>query len=358
MNSKTTWQSESTSARERAHDWVLRLESEHASDRDRLAFETWLSEDLKHQEDYANALSLRDTLQQLRVSDLDEDIAERSRAEKVTAFFDELSSIFSMWLSDARLGVAAALSIAVILIVSLQPLNQQQVDTPTVAEAAASEYNTAIGEVRTFKLRDNTTVTLGAASSISVIFSTDKRTVELNSGEAYFDVTPNPARPFAVQANTATATAIGTAFDVRRNGMGLTVAVAEGMVEVSRPLTIGGKETSIMQRQLLSAGEQASVSENGDMQALQKVAPDMVGAWRAHKLIYKGATLWDVINDANRYSEVPIEIQSGQQAIGELQVRGVFLGSDIERLLETIGQILPVQLDYGQEGKILVKEKS
>ncbi|MEM7098412.1 MAG: FecR family protein [Pseudomonadota bacterium] len=358
-SSKTDQQTVVNSALEQAHDWLLHLESADVTNQDRLAFEAWLSEDIRHGDAYTEALSLRNTLERLSVTDLDEDVSAPSRAEKVTAIFDQLSDVLSSRLSLKNVGIPAALTATLVLGIWVQSLNHQQADTPAVAEAVAppKDYNSAIGEVRTIRLSDNTAVTLGAASSISVLFSASQRTVELNSGEAYFDVEPDPSRPFAVKAQSLTATAIGTAFDVRQTGVRYEVAVSEGIVEVSLPLTIGGNQTAVMQRQALSAGEQIGVSSRGRLLAPESIAIDSVGAWRSHQLIYKGDKLSDLLSDANRYSAIPIEIAPGSEAIGNLKVRGVFLGTDIGRLLETIEQILPVQTYKTQDGKIHLKTK-
>ncbi|MEM9532005.1 MAG: FecR domain-containing protein [Pseudomonadota bacterium] len=340
----------------RAHDWILHLESDTATQQDRIDFERWLSEDPRHAELYDQALTFRDALQRVRIADLDADITARSRAEKVTGFLDELREGLTM----PRLGAGVALTAALVWAVFWLPSpGQKQGAPPAAAPSAAivSEYSTTVAEVRTISLSDSTVVTLGAASSLSAVFSEAQRIVHLTAGEAHFDVAPDASRPFAVKADSLSATVLGTVFDVRRIAEGYKVAVSEGVVQVSAPLIIDGKPSSIVQRQTLTAGELVGVLSNGRMRAPERIAMDAVGAWRSHQLIYKGDKLSDVLSDANRYSETPIEIAPGSEAIGDLQVRGVFLGTDIGRLLETIEQILPVQADHSQDGKILVRMK-
>ncbi|WP_204351324.1 FecR domain-containing protein, partial [Serratia marcescens] len=49
----------------------------------------------------------------------------------------------------------------------------------------------------------------------------------------FVTVTPDPARPFVVQAGRGTTRALGTAFDVRGDGEGARIVVTEHAVRVA-----------------------------------------------------------------------------------------------------------------------------
>lgn len=70
-------------------------------------------------------------------------------------------------------------------------------------------------------------------------------TIELVSGAAHFEITPNSARTFRVRARDATVSVLGTVFDVALRGDALEVVVSRGRVRV---------EQAARQREL-SAGE-------------------------------------------------------------------------------------------------------
>lgn len=76
-------------------------------------------------------------------------------------------------------------------------------------------YGTAEGEVRTFPLRDGTSITLNSNSAVAVIYSAHAREVSLVRGEAFFDVAHDASRPFRVYAGQRALQAVGTAFNVR-----------------------------------------------------------------------------------------------------------------------------------------------
>jgi len=96
----------------------------------------------------------------------------------------------------------------------------------------ADSYSTGIGEQRTVRLADGSTVELNALSRISVRLSKTLRDIELTRGQALFHVAKDGARPFIVQSEGVTVRAVGTQFDVYRKRNGTTVTVLEGEVAV------------------------------------------------------------------------------------------------------------------------------
>ncbi len=55
------------------------------------------------------------------------------------------------------------------------------------------------------------------------------RRVTLLKGEAFFQVTPDPSRPFRVVAGDVETRVVGTSFNVRRDAEGVAVSVEEGV---------------------------------------------------------------------------------------------------------------------------------
>lgn len=93
------------------------------------------------------------------------------------------------------------------------------------------------GRILNATLPDGSGVHLNSASSLHVDsgFTTKHRDLTLQ-GEGFFDVAQNPHLPFRVHTNDATATALGTSFNVRAYGnlSYLQIAVASGSVRVDR----------------------------------------------------------------------------------------------------------------------------
>ncbi|PSL31411.1 FecR family protein [Dyadobacter jiangsuensis] len=85
------------------------------------------------------------------------------------------------------------------------------------------------------RLEDGTVITLGKNSRLSypAHFQKHKREVFL-SGEAFFDVTKDPNRPFLVYANETVTKVLGTSFEIKafENSQAVTVHVRTGRVSV------------------------------------------------------------------------------------------------------------------------------
>jgi len=83
------------------------------------------------------------------------------------------------------------------------------------SRAHAGVYSTGVGERRTLTLADGSVVTLDARSRIQVKYRDRERLIDLDQGQARFDVAKDPARPFRVSAaGRETVLAFGTQFNV------------------------------------------------------------------------------------------------------------------------------------------------
>src|SRR4029078_6001494 len=98
--------------------------------------------------------------------------------------------------------------------------------------AAAKTFATANGQRDSVRLDDGTRVVLAPESRLTVAmgYGDKVREVEL-TGEAYFDVHHDAARPFVVHAGGADIRDLGTTFTVRSTAdQGVRVAVTSGSV--------------------------------------------------------------------------------------------------------------------------------
>src|SRR5690606_29445713 len=152
---------------------------------------------------------------------------------------------------------------------------------------------TGPNETRELTLPDGSRVKLGAGARLTVDFDSEDRRVVLKTGEAHFAVTTDRRRPFHVTAGPVLLRVLGTEFDVRLERREVRIAVSQGEVEVNRKSTSGGASSPAARpvRQILSAGHALTLSER-----------------RGERLSYENATLGEVIEGMNLYSERPIVI--------------------------------------------------
>src|SRR5579862_8578042 len=99
--------------------------------------------------------------------------------------------------------------------------------------SARSGVSTGVGEQRLLTLKDGTRVFLNTATMVVVEYNNNFRKVELDRGEALFEVVNRSGWPFVVQVGDRQVTALGTSFVVRRDGKELAVTLVEGKVSVT-----------------------------------------------------------------------------------------------------------------------------
>jgi transmembrane sensor len=208
-------------------------------------------------------------------------------------------------------------------------------------------YSTGVGEERTVRLNDGSTIELNSGSRVRVRFSTAERGVELLKGQALFHVAKDHQRAFVVRTDTVQVRAVGTQFDVYRNAGATTVTVVEGTVAVL-PAGTGAAEiaatgdaarpfpgaTIQSERSaptlLLAAGEQVTLTPATPAKPI-KADVAAATAWTQHELVFKAATLQSVIVEFNRYNKRQLTIRDA--AIAELKVTGIFSSTDPSSLI-------------------------
>ncbi len=131
-------------------------------------------------------------------------------------------------------GSIAVLSIAAVFIFLL---NTNSINTAEIAPNKASEITTKNGSKTYLVLADGTKVWLNAGSKLS--YDADKygdhfREVSL-IGEAFFDVTKNPEKPFIIHTSNMDIKVLGTAFNVRcyPNEKKTETSLVRGRIEVT-----------------------------------------------------------------------------------------------------------------------------
>ena len=341
--------------REAAHDWRARMVGQTVSDAERRAFEAWLAADSRHEAAYDRAVTIWAALAQVERDDYRDAVLEPLWREQVIRFVQSVRGAFEKSPKRIMVGAASALALAIGVMVLPSMMSRPG---PVIEQSPVSvRHATAIGETKLFSLDDGTRVTVGPGSTIDTTYSEGARRVFLRSGAAYFDVAHDPVRPFSVSAGDLTATALGTAFDVRNNGGVFRVAVAEGEVRVSFPFVLDQQPTNLPMQRSLTAGEQITAELDRGLRPVRAIALDAVGAWREARLVYDQATIAELVDDANRYSETPVEIAPGSEAIARLKLTGSFSGDDIGEMLRTLEQVHSVEIDMSDPAVVRLRAR-
>jgi transmembrane sensor len=208
-------------------------------------------------------------------------------------------------------------------------------------------YATARGEQRRLLLGDGSRLVLDTDTQITVRLTRERRQIVLDRGRAYFDVAPNPHRPFAVVAGTHEVVALGTAFDVTSESGAVSATLEHGQIAVS------GDATELNDY-VLSPGDRIIFAADG---ATTRDRPDiaLTMAWRTGRLGFDRETLATAIAEMNQYSSEPLVI--GDPAIAHLVISGLYTAGDNEAFAKSVSALLPVTAEIGPKEIILVGAK-
>ena len=318
-----------------AAEWVVRLGARKVALEDRRRFVAWLKRSPVHVCEY---LRIEGTWSELEGIDA----AKRIDVAKLLAQSEADADIVQLTPGSAPLmpvrrrahSIIAAFAASIVLGLAALFLYEAQF---------AGRYSTDIGEQRTTRLDDGSTVVLNTGTDLRIEFTEQLREVQLLQGEALFDVASDPARPFRVLSDRAVAQAIGTSFVVRRESGQTIVTVIEGQVAVAAHARVEELQSVEPPRESLrlAAGVRARVG-NDVIETAPVANPVTVTAWRSGRLIFDGETLAEVAAEFNRYNKVRIVVDDPQLA-GE-RLSGVFDANQPQSLvlfLERAGAIEP-----------------
>ena len=188
----------------------------------------------------------------------------------------------------------------------------------------SSVYTTGLGEQRSLKLADSSTVEMNSRSRVHVHYTRDERAVDILAGEALFNVTKDPARPFVVGVGGTRVRVVGTQFDVYKKAHTTVVTVVEGQVSVVAPAPALPKSGTPM---LVSAGEQLTMTPNL-AKLVEHTNLAAVTAWTQRRIVFDSANLMEVAEEFNRYNSRQLVIETPE--LFQFHISGTFSSTDPE----------------------------
>jgi len=211
---------------------------------------------------------------------------------------------------------------------------------------------TAVGEIRTIRLADGSSVTLDTDTVVTTAFSSTKRRLNLLRGRARFDVAHDPSRPFVVWADGLTVTARGTLFDVALSpGHQAVVTLMRGVVDVQPARAPIFKSLTRRAAIRLTPGQRLAFDEPFSAPRLQPVLA-VESVWPNGRLVFQGDTLSDALAQANRYSRQRITL--AEASLGQLQVSGAFPIDKQPELAASLGATFSLRVDQAPNGDLIL----
>ncbi len=184
----------------------------------------------------------------------------------------------------------------------------------------AERIDTRIGEIRRMPLADGSVALVNSGTTLRVAFTPVERHIDVNKGEAWFQVAHNPKRPFVVASGPYRVQAVGTAFDVRREGDAARVVVTKGVVKIwSVDSADPPRRVAAGQWAVLKPGRMA-------VRAMEPQASDQQLAWREGRIVLDDMTLGQAAAEFNRYNNDQLEVApqlAGRRVVGWFRIYDV-----------------------------------
>lgn len=309
--------------------WLARVQNEARREEYAPAFQSWLAADVAHRKAFAKATQAWELIAGAQQGALLSDDPLAIPMPSRTAHRNWSAPVAALVGACCVLLVIAA---GLLHLFSAQPVH----------------YATGPGEQTSIVLDDGSRISLNTRSAVDVDYSKKVRRIALLAGEAMFEVSKDPNRPFIVQTGNREVKALGTTFVVRRDPDRLSVTLIEGHVNLSeitaaKPIRIASLNPG--DRIILKSGQQAQ---------LDRPQPDYITAWRKGDVIFDDVALRDAAAEINRYStRNTIEVAP---EIGALRISGVFTTRDEGEFAVTAATVLGLSIRHDGDRIILLPQ--
>lgn len=205
-------------------------------------------------------------------------------------------------------------------------------------------YRTTPGQTREITLSDGTYIHLAAASELTARIGWRARRVKMASAEATFDVAHDAARPFLISVGDQQVKVVGTEFNIRHFADQVVVTVRRGIVEVRQP-DLGGTPVA-----RLTVGDQLSHRVGAATSRQTRVDPAVAFAWTEGRLICEDRPLSEIVADLNRRFATPVQVSA---AAGRKRFSGVLVLDDQDQVVRRLAGYLSLTVERRGETVLL-----
>ncbi|QYE37179.1 FecR domain-containing protein (plasmid) [Polymorphobacter sp. PAMC 29334] len=205
-------------------------------------------------------------------------------------------------------------------------------------------YVTAVGEQKLIRLADGSRVHINSDSSLSARVDTKRRELELERGEAYFEVAHDPSLPFIVETNRGRIVATGTRFDVDRRDNETRVTLTDGRVRI-----YDGPDAEARPAVFLRPGEAINLGQTPHDRP-RPVDTEVSMSWLSGHLVFHQTPLAVAVAEMNRYTNRKIRLDVS--GLRDAEVDGRFEIGDVDGFLGAVTALFPLRAVKDTDGGI------
>lgn len=198
-------------------------------------------------------------------------------------------------------------------------------------------------KVRTDTLPDGSVVTLNKNSTLAwaADFNKKNRQVKL-TGEAFFNVAPDRARPFLIHVDEVTVQVVGTSFNVKNTQDETEVIVETGIVKVG----VDNRSASVLPAQ------KAVVHKKRKDLEVEGTRDKLYGYYRTHAFVCNNTSLQELAEALSNAYDVDIVIPD--QHTRSLTITTTFKGDTLNGILSVVVATFNLSMEQ-KNGQIILK---
>lgn len=194
------------------------------------------------------------------------------------------------------------------------------------------EYTAKTGEVKLVNLPDGSKVWLNSKSTLILQsqFNEKTRNVFL-IGEAFFEVTKNPQKPFLVNTSDLTVRVLGTSFSVSnyQNDPDISTCLLEGSVELQ-------SKADVSKSVILSPSESATLNKSNGEITVKNKPENLIAPWREGRFRFYNHNLRSIAHQLER--KFDCEFIFVDEAAESLRFTGDFETKNLDEILELLNK--------------------
>jgi len=265
--------------------------------------------------------------------------SEQSDTAKVRILPLRRTSLFQ---SISRVAVIFLIPV-ITLFIYVRFFQSQFITTPPLI----SEITAPSGSRTSIELSDGTKVWLNQGSRMVYPqkFTGETRAVQL-SGEGYFDIAPDKAKPFIVESGEIAVQATGTMFNVKAyaDDTEFETSLESGAVIILRQRI--SKRSVVYE---MKPGQHFVLNKTTHQYSLKTEDLTRYVSWKEGKLIFKDDPLDEVIRRLSRWYNAEITIKDPE--ISDLTYTATFADEPMDQVLDMIEEIMPVSFSISERTK-------
>ena len=316
------------------HNLIIKFLAREISDNELVRLKTWLELDSENRRIFNQENEIwQEASFQTKFENYKTDSTWLSISNRLGIGKNNLKSVTVFRKNNFRVIIAAA-SIAFLIAVGAISLWISSKKSSELLAFSSTTIETKAGEKAHVILSDSSEIILNSDSRVQYIgnYNLIDRKVKL-AGEAFFDVSTNPDKPFVVQLDNMSISAKGTRFNVFSfaNENRVETTLEEGVIKV----TVKGKEPISVR-----AGQQVIYFVNTGEVRVINVNTDTYTSWKENMLRFNDTPLEEVLRRIGRKYNVTFEVAN--RDLLDLKYTATFIDESIEEVMQMLKTVTPI----------------